>query len=112
METSLMRHSKAIAARAANSTAFLLRTGKAPGSPRHTGHTFVFGGSPKRVEHEQKIFDAVSSCTCTSSPMTGSYFASRSAGTAGEVAIAGNYSWRGVESRAFLPGGPLGRAQG
>src|SRR6202795_842792 len=93
METSLIRHSKAIAARAANSTAFRFSTGKAPGSPRHTGHTFVFGGSPKRVEHEQKIFDAVSSCTWTSSPMTGSYFASTSSETAEVVAISGDYSW-------------------
>src|ERR1035437_1890573 len=95
MDTSLMRHSKAIAARTANSTAFRFSTGKAPGSPRHTGHTFVFGGSPKRVEHEQKIFDAVSSCTWTSSPMTGSYFASRSSETAGGVNISGDYSWTG-----------------
>src|ERR1700694_81405 len=95
METSLMRHSKAIAARAANSTAFRFSTGKAPGSPRHTGHTFVFGGSPKRVEHEQKIFEAVSSCTWTSSPMTGSYFASKSSETAGVVAISGDYKVRG-----------------
>src|SRR5208337_996495 len=92
METSLMRHSNAIAARAANSTAFRFNTGKAPGSPRHTGHTFVFGGSPKRVEHEQNIFDAVSSCTWTSSPMTGSYFASRFSDTAEVVAIAEDYS--------------------
>src|ERR1700681_2754446 len=105
METSLIRHSKAIAARAANSTAFRFSTGKAPGSPRHTGHTFVFGGSPKRVEHEQKIFDAVSSCTWTSSPMTGSYFASKSSEMAGVVAISGDYIWRGSgESRAFPPG--------
>jgi hypothetical protein len=95
METSLIRHSKAIAARAANSTAFRFSTGKAPGSPRHTGHTFVFGGSPKRVEHEQKIFDAVRSCTWTSSPMTGSYFASKSSEMAGVVAISGDYIWRG-----------------
>src|ERR1700675_679652 len=94
METSLIRHSKAIAARAANSTAFRFSTGNAPGRPRHTGHTFVFGGSPKRVEHEQKIFDAVSRCTCTSSPITGSYFASRSSETAGVVAISGDYRRR------------------
>src|SRR5208337_1470920 len=93
METSLMRHSKAIAARTANSTAFRLSTGKAPGSPRQTGQTFVFGGSPKRVEHEQKIFEAVSSWTWTSSPMTGSYFASRSSERAGVVTIATDYSW-------------------
>src|ERR1700682_4227853 len=105
METSLMRQSNAIAAKAANSTAFRFSTGKAPGSPRHTGHTLVFGGSPKRVEHEQKIFDAVSSCTWTSSPMTGSYFASKSSEMAGVLAISGDYIWaRGVERRAPPPG--------
>src|SRR5437667_6491204 len=105
METSLIRHSKAIAAKAANSTAFRFSTGKAPGSPRHTGHTLVFGGSPKRVEHEQKIFEAVSSCTWTSSPMTGSYFASKSSETAGVVAISRDYNWpRLVERRASPPG--------
>src|ERR1019366_10114209 len=112
METSLMRHSKAIAARAANSTAFRFSTGKAPGSPRHTGQTFVFGGSPKRVEHEQKIFDAVSNCTWTSSPMTGSYLASRSAETAGVVAIAGNYNflrrWSAGHPRPADPSTALG----
>src|ERR1700693_4583474 len=92
METSLMRHSKAIAARAANSTAFRFNTGKAPGSPRHTGHTFVLGRSPKRVEHEQKIFDTVSSCTWTSSPMTGSYFASKSSETAGGGGLLADFS--------------------
>src|SRR5580698_8753666 len=93
MEVSLMRHSKAIAARVANSTAFRLSTGKAPGSPRQTGQTFEFGGSPKRVEQEQKIFDTVSSCRWTSSPITGSYFASKSSEMAAGVAISGNYSW-------------------
>src|SRR5271156_1911952 len=93
METSLMRHCKAIAARAANSTAFRFKTGKAPGSPRHTGHTLVFGGSPKRVEQEQKIFDSVSNWTWTSSPMTGSYFRSKSSERADVVAIAKDYSW-------------------
>src|ERR1035438_44407 len=105
METSLMRHSKAIAARTANSTALRLSTGKAPGSPRQTGHTFVFGGSPKRVEHEQNIFEAVSNCTWTSSPMTGSYFARRSPETAEGVAISGNYSW----TCRWRPGVPAGR---
>jgi hypothetical protein len=62
-----------MAASVANSTALRFSTGKAPGIPRHTGQTFVLGGAPKRVEQEQKIFDAVRSCTCTSSPMTGSY---------------------------------------
>src|SRR5580658_7397937 len=94
-----MRHCKAIAARAANSTALRLSTGKAPGSPRQTGHTLVFGGSPKRVEHEQNIFESVSSWTWTSSPMTGSYFARRSSETAGLVAISRDYI-RGLRRRA------------
>src|SRR5271156_3106245 len=94
METSLMRHCKAIDARTANSTAFRFSTGKAPGSPRHTGHTFVFGELPKRVEQEQKIFDAVRSWTWTSSPITGSYFARRSSERAEVVAITGDYSWQ------------------
>src|SRR6202050_5449323 len=97
-----MRHSKAIAARAANSTAFRFSTGSAPGSARQTGQTVVFGGSPKRVEHEQKIFDAVSSCTWTSSPMTGSYFASRFSETAEGVAIAEIIAV-GVKRRASRP---------
>src|SRR2546430_268708 len=46
-----------------------------PGRPRHTGQTFEFGGSPKRVEQPQKILVLVRSCTWTSRPMTGSYFA-------------------------------------
>lgn|SRR5580698_8350327 len=93
MEVSLMRHSKAIAARVANSTAFRLSTGKAPGSPRQTGHTCEFGGAPKRVEQEQKIFETVSNCTWTSSPITGSYFASKCSEMAAGVAISRNYSW-------------------
>ncbi len=67
-----MRQFSAIAASVANSTAFLFSTGSAPGIPRQTGQTFVFGGAPKRVEQEQKILVAVSSWTWTSSPMTGS----------------------------------------
>jgi hypothetical protein len=47
----------------------------------------VLGGSPKRVEHEQKIFVAVSSWTCTSSPMTGSYLARAATEVSGVVAI-------------------------
>src|SRR6185312_3615310 len=61
----------------ANSTARLLSTGKAPGNPRHTGQTFVFGGAPNCVEQPQKILVCVSSWTCTSSPITGSYFSRR-----------------------------------
>jgi hypothetical protein len=61
IEVSLMRQFSAIAASVANSTALRLRTGNAPGMPRHTGQTLVFDGAPKRVEQEQKIFDAVRS---------------------------------------------------
>ena len=60
----------------ASSSARRFSTGSEPGNPRHTGHVFVLGGSPKRVEHPQKTFVAVASCTWTSSPITGSYFAS------------------------------------
>ena len=62
-----------MAARVANSTALRFSTGSAPGKPRQTGQTLVFGRSPKCVEQEQKILVAVSSWTWTSSPMTGSY---------------------------------------
>jgi len=58
------------------STARRFKTGRLPGNPKHTGHTFEFGASPNRFAHPQKIFVAVNSCTCTSSPMTGSYLAS------------------------------------
>src|ERR1700691_3907770 len=109
MDTSLMRHSRAIAASVANSTALRSSTGKAPGIPRHTGQTLVFGGSPKRVEQEQKIFDAVSSCTWTSSPITGSYFASKSSETAAGVAISGNYSWTAKDARRWSGSDAYGR---
>src|SRR5260370_7045736 len=66
------------------STARLFKTGRGPGRPRHTGQTFVWGGSPKRVEQPQKIFVLVSSWTWTSRPMTGSYFGS----TSGAIAAA------------------------
>src|ERR1700676_3692231 len=60
------------------STARRFKTGKVPGSPRHTGHTLLFGASPNRFAHPQKILLFVSSCTWTSSPMTGSYLTSTS----------------------------------
>ncbi len=63
----------ASAARIASVTAWRLRTGSAPGRPRHTGQTLVLGASPKRLRHPQKILVAVRSWTCTSRPMTGSY---------------------------------------
>ena len=34
----------------------------------------VFGGAPNSTAQLQKIFVFVPSCTCTSKPMTGSYF--------------------------------------
>src|ERR1700741_1489021 len=63
-----------------SSTAFLFSTGSAPGRPRQTGQVFELGGSPKRVEQEQKALVAVFSCTWTSSPITGSYAAITSGG--------------------------------
>ena len=48
----------ASAARIASSTACSLSTGSAPGSARHTGQVFAFGGAPKSVEQPQKIFVA------------------------------------------------------
>ena len=58
----------------ASSIAFRFGTGSAPGSPRHTGHTSVFGGAPnQRALQPQNIFDAVASSTCVSIPMTSSY---------------------------------------
>src|SRR5215470_8753984 len=63
----------AMPARMAISTASRLSTGNAPGSPMHTGQTFVLGGAPKLFGQPQKILLAAASCTCTSKPMTGSY---------------------------------------
>ena len=94
-----MRQFRAIAASVANSTALRLSTGSAPGMPRHTGQTFVFGGAPNRVEHEQKIFVAVSSWTCTSRPMTGSYLAPAATEASTEVDISDDY-----KTRANAPG--------
>ena len=55
------------------STARRLIVGSAPGSPRQTGHVWVFGGAPSyAVEHEQNILLAVLSWQWTSIPMTGS----------------------------------------
>ena len=54
----------AVAASTANSTAFLLRTGNAPGKPKaYRTDIGSSGGSPKRVEQPQKIFVFVSSWT-------------------------------------------------
>src|SRR5439155_24376269 len=72
MESSWIRHPSASAARIANSTARRLSTGSAPGNPKHTGHSCVFGSAPNRVLQPQKIFVAVRSCAWISRPMTGS----------------------------------------
>src|SRR5271165_6314138 len=71
----------------ASSTASRLNTGRAPGSPRHTGHTLVFGGAPNPVGHPQKILVRVPSWTWTSSPITGSYFAMSSGGARSMVTV-------------------------
>src|SRR6185312_14354400 len=66
----------------ASSTAWRLRTGRAPGRPRQTGQTLVFGAAPNSTGQPQKIFVLVPSCTWTSSPITVSYLASTSSATA------------------------------
>src|SRR5580658_14668 len=78
MDRVFTRQFNAKPASMASSTACRLKTGRAPGSPRHTGHTFVLGGAPKLVGQPQKILVFVASWTCTSKPMTGSYLASTS----------------------------------
>src|SRR5580704_2928769 len=102
MERSLIWHLSAMAASTANSTACRFSTGKAPGSPRHTGHTFVFGGLPNWVEQPQKIFVLVRSWTCTSSPMTGSYFDCVETGASGVVTIYPIIAMRQARSRTGL----------
>src|ERR1700681_3455950 len=91
MEVSLMRQPSATAASTAKSTALRFSTGRAPGRPRQTGQTLVFGGAPKRVEQEQKILVTVNSWTCTSSPITGSYLARVATEISGVVAISSDY---------------------
>ena len=87
MDRSRISEFSAIAASVANSTALRFKTGSAPGRPKQTGQTFEFGGSPNRVEQEQKILLVVSNWTCTSSPMTGSYFARAARRLSTDVAI-------------------------
>src|SRR5678816_2438767 len=82
IDRELIRQFSASAAWMASSTAWRLRTGSAPGNPRQTGQTLVFGGAPKPVGHPQKILVRVASCTCTSRPITGSYRAITSGATA------------------------------
>ena len=38
-------------------TAARFKTGNAPGSPKHTGHVFIFGGSPNFVVQEYSKAD-------------------------------------------------------
>ena len=87
IEVSLIRQFSAMAASTANSTACWFSTGSAPGRPRQTGQTLVFGGSPNCVEQPQKILVVVSSWTWTSSPITGSYLDCGATGASGVVAI-------------------------
>src|SRR5580700_5268361 len=103
MEVWLTRQPKAMAASTAKSTALRFSTGKAPGRPRQTGQTLVLGGSPKRVEQEQKIFVTVKSWTCTSKPITGSYLARAATEVSGVVAISRNYKGPVVPARARHP---------
>src|SRR5580658_4539244 len=77
----------AVAASTANSTARLLSTGNAPGRPRQTGQTFVFGAAPNFAEQPQKALVRVSNCTWTSRPITGSYFVRISGETLADAAI-------------------------
>jgi hypothetical protein len=62
----------AIPAFIAYSTTLRLSVGIAPGKPRQTGQTAVFGGAPKAVEQAQNAFVAVFNSTCTSRPITAS----------------------------------------
>src|ERR1039457_1021276 len=88
---------RASEASAANSTALALSTGSAPGRPRQTGQTLVLGAEPKWLAHPQKALVAVSSCTWTSRPMTGSYLA-RTSGD--RPAAAGIFEFYRDERRA------------
>ena len=65
-------HPSATAVRTACSTARWFSTGSAPGSPRQTGQTWLFGGEPNAVLQPQKILVSVRSWAWISSPMTGS----------------------------------------
>src|SRR6266487_2259111 len=73
MEVSFTCRFNACEAFTAYSTACRFSTGSAPGIPRHTGHTLLLGSEPKTLGQPQKILLLVSSCTCTSRPITVSY---------------------------------------
>src|SRR5262250_1557112 len=69
------------------SMAARLATGRLPGRPRQTGHTWVLGVAPNSVGQPQNIFVRVPSSTCVSSPMTGSKLAVTSARSGGAVVV-------------------------
>ena len=56
----------------ADSMAFALTTGRAPGNPRQIGQTCVFGSAPNTVAQPQNILETVLSSMWTSRPITGS----------------------------------------
>ena len=56
-----VRAQEGIPAFIASSTASRLNTGRAPGRPRQTGHTLVFGSAPKPVGQPQNILVRVPS---------------------------------------------------
>jgi hypothetical protein len=72
-----MSDSSARPARIVASIAFALGTGNAPGSPRQTGQTRVFGSPPNETGHPQNIFVLrLVSSVWISKPMTASHFSS------------------------------------
>src|ERR1700744_4337018 len=101
MERSFTVQLRASDASVANSMALALRTGSAPGRPRQTEQTLVLGAAPNLFAHPQKALVAVSSCTCTSRPLTGSYLSR----TSGAVAAADMSSFYCAERDAAADGG-------
>src|SRR6185437_7544442 len=85
MERGRTSQFRASEASVANSTAFSFNTGNAPGRPRQTGQTFVFGSAPNLFAQPQNALVAVSNWTCTSRPITGSYLARISGDKAAEA---------------------------
>src|SRR3954467_1039840 len=94
--------------RTADSSAFSLSTGRAPGRPRQTGQTWVFGAAPNTVEQPQNIFVTVFSSTWTSSPSTGSKAATASSyGTTASPVMTALMIWLLVSLTPVTP--PTGR---
>jgi hypothetical protein len=60
--------------RMARSTAPRFNDGSTPGSAMSTPEACVLGAAPNAVGAPEKIFDAVESWVCVSSPMTASHF--------------------------------------